>query len=1106
MSELLYLVESLQESLTAPNDSQQKAAFQKLNAGIKSLSSAKFTEKEVFHVVDFYVSRLVHSDPNLIGILLEGLLWFADNHLLSAECAVKICNDGFYSTLSIQSLRKEERRIAFRLLLALLSSDRTISGLMSMKFGFVRGFIASVENEKDPECLMAVFSMHCIVLKHFNLAHLAEDHFDIMAAYFPVDYNPPVGSKLGITRAQLVDRLGTALFASRQIDGAFLLSLLLEKATSHRPEARADALALLADCVNGIHHVGSSFIDFRISTPSGTPAEDPIPISHVTAYLFALCNLIKQLTIEMDVSDDPEDIKQMLCFVAGLSAMYKGKPEELDFVETFLKCLWPEKSAKEGDKMKLDSWFSVPPDGAHALPTQAPDALVADCLLTAVLAAPGGHLLPRLFRRLATPLLWPRVTPLPTEDSFYRAKFEQIALWTPHLSFLNRLLFHISCYNSLSFEDLQLNKENICAIIYNLSNTLKAACCDLKMCEYKGDVKQGFTEVTAFSLLCRLLLLIEFDYEMERMEVGKAFIEFCPHIFEHMLSDWTKDPVLRALRSELQNVLANVMTQTCLVEDDLKLLLFKLLEDDSCMEYKDVAIEILQRAACGSNTILNNFLTLLFENCRDSISLTPIVHLVQAILFITKSLRQSDKNGALPLFASSLLDKVKDFIDFTTRLICDFDEKETKNCLIDLLFTLRLVSSSLSVEEHGEAFASFVEFTNTTQIANPYVALLLNNAIFSAIPPNLPNLPLNNVLNLLSNYFSIVISDHDSSTLKCIAFNELCVTVTAMINKFPNKEIPATLQAILDSLLMALKTDSAKSQTLLTSGFVVTILRGLLVSQLPLSPERQQFIDSLLNIILSSTIDYKTALQTTCLLHSIHLLLPLSENGLGAEIEYEEKTDIERMAMNEEVCHCLVNPLAVQKCFCLVGLRLRKAWKEMKSITNPSADQITLGEAFLQGYLHLVTLLPDDIVGIYASDALEAAVLGVLEETSCPIKQQTRVLSLKVIARMAAAAQRSSSSANTSTLLLPPIDAADDLLEKLTALRLTFTDSDSSHSTSNLRFNLARCLRFLVDLPPSVTSRHRNGVKRLLEDLLDDDCQSVRLEAARANNEWCIKV
>ncbi|KAM3173680.1 hypothetical protein ACTXT7_012072 [Hymenolepis weldensis] len=165
-----------------------------------------------------------------------------------------------------------------------------------------------------------------------------------------------------------------------------------------------------------------------------------------------------------------------------------------------------------------------------------------------------------------------------------------------------------------------------------------------------------------------------------------------------------------------------------------------------------------------------------------------------------------------------------------------------------------------------------------------------------------------------------------------------------------------------------------------------------------------------------------------------------------------------------------------------------------------------LAQAFLQGYLRLVSLLPDDILGVYASEALEPAVLGVVGEAGRSIGPRTRALSLKVIARMAAA-QRSSSSFNTSTPLLLSPDAADDFLAKLAALRLTCAAADPSHpSTSSLRFNLARCLRFLVDLPPSVTSRHRSNVSRLLEDLLDDDCQSVRLEAAQANNEWCLKV
>lgn len=103
------------------------------------------------------------------------------------------------------------------------------------------------------------------------------------------------------------------------------------------------------------------------------------------------------------------------------------QPEEMDFVETLLKCLWPEKR-EEKTSMEVDGWFAVAPDSARVAPKVAPQDLVADCLLTGVLASPSGPLLARLFHRLAAPLLWPRVNPLPIDNCSYRFKFEEVRL------------------------------------------------------------------------------------------------------------------------------------------------------------------------------------------------------------------------------------------------------------------------------------------------------------------------------------------------------------------------------------------------------------------------------------------------------------------------------------------------------------------------------------------------------------------------------------------------------------------------------------------------------------------------------------------------------
>lgn len=146
--------------------------------------------------------------------------------------------------------------------------------------------------------------------------------------------------------------------------------------------------------------------------------------------------------------------------------------------------------------------------------------------------------------------------------------------------------------------------------------------------------------------------------------------------------------------------------------------------DGSSVEYEGVAAEILQRAACGSCTILNNLLTLLFERCTDSLSLTPssssiclllnsyfyyhytsriiflflAVQLVSAILFITRSLRRNDNADILPFLASNLQQRSGALINLTIRLIGDLPDKKVRSCLADLLSAIRLVSSSLSVE------------------------------------------------------------------------------------------------------------------------------------------------------------------------------------------------------------------------------------------------------------------------------------------------------------------------------------------------------------------------------------------------------------------------
>uniref|UniRef100_A0A5K3ELJ6 MMS19 nucleotide excision repair protein n=1 Tax=Mesocestoides corti TaxID=53468 RepID=A0A5K3ELJ6_MESCO len=568
-SDLLTLVESLNEGLTNPEAHLQKEAFVKLNVGIRSLPSKCFTEEGVSHVIDFYVSRLVLFHPDLVTTLLEGILWFADHQLLNAACAIRICSDECLDALQIPSLCKKDRLMAFRLLHALFSTPSTRQGLISMKFELIRRFIASVEREKDPECLMLIFPMHSIVLQHFELGHMAEEHFDCMAAYFPVDYAPPPGSPLTVARSELVDKLHACLFASRHLDGSLLLPLLLEKANSSWQEGRTDALALLADCLVGLPQAASFFSDFALNLPSGVE-EDPIPANYVSAYLFAICNMVRELAIELEASDRTDNVRQLLTIVAGLAIMHKDESADVDFVEAFLDSLWSEKSEKE--VMRLSGWFTLPPAGTESPLKSPPLGLASDCIVVAAVASLNGALLVRLFQRLAEPLLFPKVNPLPSDDCYYRSKFEQLTVWTPHLSFLNRVLFHVSRHRSLSLKALQVDETQALSIIFNLSHTLKRSCSDLRLCA--GDRQRCLAEIVAFNLLCRVL-----SYCTEVSEdVRKAFLEFIPHVLEHTAPSKDTEANMNVLRSEQRVLLSRIVSEPSPVGDGLMRLLLPIIE------------------------------------------------------------------------------------------------------------------------------------------------------------------------------------------------------------------------------------------------------------------------------------------------------------------------------------------------------------------------------------------------------------------------------------------------------------------------------------------------------------------------------------------------
>lgn len=109
---------------------------------------------------------------------------------------------------------------------------------------FILGLVFSIDGERDPRNLSFLFSILPPFLKSVNLGLVAEEMFEVLACYFPVDFNTPQDDPNAITRENLAENLSICLSASPAF-AEFCVPLLLEKLDSNLNVAKMDSLQLL---------------------------------------------------------------------------------------------------------------------------------------------------------------------------------------------------------------------------------------------------------------------------------------------------------------------------------------------------------------------------------------------------------------------------------------------------------------------------------------------------------------------------------------------------------------------------------------------------------------------------------------------------------------------------------------------------------------------------------------------------------------------------------------------------------------------------------------------------------------------------------------------
>ncbi|XP_077210194.1 ARM repeat superfamily protein isoform X2 [Tasmannia lanceolata] len=228
---------------------------------LKRIISKPLDSATIHSLMGFFTSRLADWQA-LRGALLGclALLTRKTNVGRVLDSDSTILANSFLQTLQVQSLAFHDRKLCFEVLACLL--DHYPDAFVALGDHLVYGICESIDEEKDPRCLMITFHIVESLVKVFPdpfgpVASFAGDLFEILGRYFPIYFTHPNKDDFDVTRDDLSRALMYA-FSSTPFFEPFAIPLLLDKLSSSLPQAKLDSLKYLSNCTlhYGMERIG----------------------------------------------------------------------------------------------------------------------------------------------------------------------------------------------------------------------------------------------------------------------------------------------------------------------------------------------------------------------------------------------------------------------------------------------------------------------------------------------------------------------------------------------------------------------------------------------------------------------------------------------------------------------------------------------------------------------------------------------------------------------------------------------------------------------------------------------------------------------------------
>ena len=322
---LLDFVSVLRDALTSKVVAERRRGIQLLTEVVTVLPHSFFSDAEVLLLAEFFCARL-GDHHSVVPLCLTGIAKLLHCGTFGSGDIVRVVRT-IFSDVTVQTLVQSDRMLLYEIFQHLLT-DRLFD-LKGITAEFICGFVQAVDSEKDPRNLLICLRLVEIVAKEFTLdSTLAEQLFEVVACYYPIDFSPPTVLTSTVTKEQLSLALLNAMTASHWF-APFCLPLLLEKLSSNVTGAKLDSLQMLLRCCDAFHQndINEHSVELWNCIRSDVFAQHPVIQDKA---LHALSVLIRCLSRRVDSSDDvPKQSDSFVTLIFGECGKYLYDAEQV---------------------------------------------------------------------------------------------------------------------------------------------------------------------------------------------------------------------------------------------------------------------------------------------------------------------------------------------------------------------------------------------------------------------------------------------------------------------------------------------------------------------------------------------------------------------------------------------------------------------------------------------------------------------------------------------------------------------------------------------------------------------------------------------------------